>query len=480
MNDWNGKRVLILGAARQGLALARWLSLHGARVTLSDARSAEQLRLAHESLAEYPITWALGGHPLELLDSTDVLCLSGGIPLTRPIVAEAIRRGIPLSNDSQIFMEVVPCRTIGITGSAGKTTTTTLVGEMAKLAFKKDEGGRRKAENPTVHPSSFIPHPSVFIGGNIGDPLINYVDNMQADDIAILEISSFQLDQMTVSPNIAAILNITPNHLDRHGTMEAYTAAKARILEFQSREDVAVLGCDDKGAWSLRNKVHGKLYTFSLYELEEGLNGTYYQDGLLNLRDGDAYLPLILREKILLRGDHNVSNVLAAFAIGHAAGFPLDAMLEAVEDFRGAPHRMELVREWHGVRWYNDSIATAPERTIADIRAFDEPIVLLLGGRDKNLTWEELMQLVSERVDHVVLFGEAAEKIAKTVERLGLRAPRFTVARASGLQDAVAKAAEVAQPGDVVLLSPGGTSFDEFKDFEERGERFREWVQELS
>jgi UDP-N-acetylmuramoylalanine--D-glutamate ligase len=489
MNDWNGKRVLILGAARQGLALARWLSLHGARVTLSDARRAEQLRLARESLAEYPITWAVGGHPLELLDSTDVLCLSGGVPLTLPIVAEAIQRGIPLSNDSQIFMDVVPCRTIGITGSAGKTTTTTLVGEMAKLAFKKDEGGRTlalgasagvKAENPTIHPSSFIPHPSVFIGGNIGDPLINYVDNMQADDIAILEISSFQLDQMTASPNIAAILNITPNHLDRHGTMEAYTAAKRRILEFQSSDDVAVLGRDDKGAWSLRNKVHGKLYTFSLHELEEGLNGTYYQDGLLNLRDGDAYLPLILREKILLPGDHNVSNVLAAFAIGHAAGFPLDAMLGAVEDFRGVPHRLELVRELHGVRWYNNTIATAPERTIAAIRAFDEPIVLLLGGRDKNLPWEELMQLVDERVDHVVLFGEAAEKISKTVESLGLRAPRFTLTRTDRLHEAVLRAAEVAQAGDVVLLSPGGTSFDEFKDFEERGERFREWVQELS
>jgi len=490
MNDWNGKRVLILGAARQGLALARWLSLHGARVTLSDMHDEEQLRVARESLAEYPITWALGGHPLELLDSTDVLCLSGGVPLTLPIVAEAVKRGILLSNDSQIFMEAVPCKTIGITGSAGKTTTTTLVGNMAKLAFKKDEGGRLKDENSaghhvtassaSLHPSSFITHPVVFVGGNIGDPLINYVDTMKTDDIAILELSSFQLDQMTVSPNVAAILNITPNHLDRHGTMEAYTAAKRRILEFQSKDDVAVLGRDDKGAWSLRNKVHGKLYAFSLSELEEGLNGTYLQDGLLNLRDGEAYLPLILREKILLRGDHNVLNALAAFAIGHAAGFPLVVMLEAVEDFRGVPHRLELVRELHGVRWYNNSIATAPERTIAVIHAFDEPIVLLLGGRDKNLPWEELMQLVSERVDHVVLFGEAAEKIEKTVESLGPGAKRFTVTRANGLHEAVLQAAEVAESGDVVLLSPGGTSFDEFKDFEERGERFREWVQELS
>jgi UDP-N-acetylmuramoylalanine--D-glutamate ligase len=458
MKKWNGKRVLILGAARQGLALARWLSLHGARVTLSDLRSADELRVACQSLAEFQIDWALGGHPLELLDSTDVLCLSGGVPLTLPIVAEAIKRGIPLSNDTQIFMEVVPCKTIGITGSAGKTTTTTLVGKMAKNAYGD----------------------KAYVGGNIGNPLISHVDNMKPGDVAILEISSFQLDQMTISPNIAAILNITPNHLDRHGTMDAYNASKARILEFQSKEDVAVLYRDDKGAWSMRNKVKGKLFTFSLDKLEEGLNGAYLQDGLLNLRDGNVYLPLILREKIVLRGDHNVLNVLAAFAIGHAAGFTLDAMLEAVEDFRGVPHRLEFVRELRGVRWYNDSIATAPERSMAAIRSFDEPIVLLLGGRDKDLPWEDLVRLMGERVDHVVLFGEAAEKIEGTVNRLGLREKSITVSRAEHLHEAVIQAAEVAEAGDVVLLSPGGTSFDEFKDFSERGERFRAWVQELS
>jgi UDP-N-acetylmuramoylalanine--D-glutamate ligase len=355
-------------------------------------------------------------------------------------------------------MEVVPCKTIGITGSAGKTTTTTLVGNMAKNAY-----GNR-----------------AYVGGNIGDPLINYVGDMKANDIAILELSSFQLDQMTVSPDIAAILNITPNHLDRHGNMEAYTAAKRRILEFQSAGDTAVLGRDDAGAWGLRDDVRGMLYAFSLHELEEGLNGAYLQDGLLSLHDENARLPLLPREKVLLRGDHNVLNVLAAFTIGYAAGFPLNAMREAVEVFNGVPHRLELVRELRGVRWYNDSMASAPERSMAAIRAFEEPIVLLLGGRDKDLPWEDLMRLVSERVDHVVLFGEAAEKIQKTVERMGLRANGSRIARADHLHDAIIKAAEVAESGDVVLLSPGGTSFDEFKDFAERGERFREWVLELS
>jgi UDP-N-acetylmuramoylalanine--D-glutamate ligase len=458
MRDWQNVRIVILGAARQGLALARWMAHQGARVTVSDKRSEMELAAPREALTGLPIQWAVGGHPIELLDNADVLCLSGGVPLTLPIVQEAVRRGMPLSNDTQIFMEVVPCRTVGITGSAGKTTTTTLVGRMAK----------------NMHGDK------AYIGGNIGDPLINYVDDMKADDLAILEISSFQLEQMTISPDIAAILNITPNHLDRHGTMEAYTAAKARILEFQNEQGIAVLGRDDPGSWNLRRQVNCKLFTFSLSELDEGLDGTYFHDGLLNLREGNAYLPLMLREKVLLRGDHNISNVLAAFAIGHAAGLTLDALLEAVEDFRGVEHRLELVRELNGVRWYNDSIATAPERAMADIRAFDEPIVLMLGGRDKNLPWDEIATLIHERVDHVVLFGEAADKIYKAVSGSGSRKRPQTLEVCGSLHEAVIKAAEVAESGDVVLFAPGGTSFDEFIDFAERGERFRQWVQDLS
>lgn len=462
MTDWTGKRVLILGAARQGQALARWLARHGVRVTLNDLRPLDDMRAVQASLTDVDVEWVLGGHPLELLERVDLVCPSGGVPLTLPIVVEALKRGIPFSNDTQIFLEAAPCKTIGITGSAGKTTTTTLVGKMA------------------VESSTFNVQRStqVFIGGNIGDPLINHVDEMRPDDLAILEISSFQLDQMTISTNIAAILNVTPNHLDRHGTMEAYTAAKARLLDFQAKDGIAILGRDDPGSWGLRGRVHGKLYGFSLSPLDEGLDGSYLDDGLLALRDGFAYAPLLLREKIQLRGDHNVSNVLAAFAIGHAADFPFDAMLTAAEEFRGVPHRLELVREWNGARWYNDSIATAPERTMAAIRSFEELIILLLGGRDKNLPWKDLASLVHERVEHVILFGEAAPLIEAA---LGPTSGKTrTQVRCAGLREAVDRAAQVAETGSVVLLSPGGTSFDEFTDFAERGERFRTWVQELS
>jgi UDP-N-acetylmuramoylalanine--D-glutamate ligase len=461
MRDWAGKRVLILGAARQGQALARWLVKQGARVILSDKRSETELEPARQALAGLPIDWAPGGHPLELLDRSDVLCLSGGIPLTLPIVVEAQKRGIPLSNDTQIFMEVAPCKTVGITGSSGKTTTTALLGEMAEASYA-DRTER------------------AWVGGNIGDPLLNYVDEMRSDDLAILEISSFQLDQMNISPNVAAILNITPNHLDRHGTMEAYTAAKARILDFQTKEDVAVLSRDDPGAWSLRERVKGRLLSFGLSDLSIEQSGTYVRDELYHLRDGNAYILLPIQNAIHLRGEHNRLNVLAAVTIGHAAGLSLDAMLEAIEQFHGVPHRLELVRELHGVKWYNDSIATAPERTMAAIRSFDEPIVLMLGGKDKDLPWGDLAALVRERVDHVVLFGQAAEKILAVLAgpNSGEKRP-YSIQRSDGLLEAVRQAAELAEPGDVVLLSPGGTSFDQFNDFAERGEWFRKWVQEL-
>jgi UDP-N-acetylmuramoylalanine--D-glutamate ligase len=455
--DWNGKRVVILGGARQGQAAARWLARHGASVTINDRRSDEEMASARAALADTPVKWVLGSHPVEILDTADILCISGGIPLDNPLVAAAIQRSLPLTNDTQIFMEVSPCRTVGITGSAGKTTTTSLVGQMAKKAHGD----------------------KAYVGGNIGDPLLNYVDAMTADDLAILEISSFQLEQMTVSPDVAAILNITPNHLDRHGTMEIYTAAKRRILEFQQADSTAILNRNDSGSWDLHKNVHGRLVSFGSATFSGKQDGIFLADDTLYLRQRGAEIPLLQRDQIQLRGAHNVMNVLAACAIGYAAGLPLEAMVAATKEFRGVAHRLELVREWNGAQWYNDSIATAPERTMAAIHSFTEPIVLLLGGRDKNLPWDGLAALVRQRVEHVVLFGEAAEKIGTALEQASGTLP-LTLTRCKDLQEAVQAAAKVAGSGSVVLLSPGGTSFDQFYDFEERGKAFRKWVSELS
>ncbi len=460
MRSYNGQRIIILGAARQGLALARFLAAQGAQVILNDQRPVEVLLAATDALAGLPLRTVFGGHPLNLLDEVDLVCLSGGIPLTLPIVQEAQRRNLPLSNDSQIFLENVPCPVVGITGSAGKTTTTTLVGRMAEAAA--------------------LPPRRAWIGGNIGRPLIGMVAEMHPEDIAILELSSFQLEQMTISPQVAAVLNITPNHLDRHGTMEAYTAAKARILAYQTGQNVAVLGREDPGAWSLRSMVRGALVSFGVDAPARGDSGTFLAGDMLCLQSGDLLTELMPRDLIELRGRHNLLNILAACAVGHAAGFPVDAMRAAVQGFRGVPHRLELVRVWNGATWYNDSIATAPERTIAAIRSFSEPLVLLLGGRDKNLPWGDLAALVRERVDHLVVFGDAAEKIAAAVGQPRDGARPYSIARAANLHEAIQAAAAVAGPGDVVLLSPGGTSYDEFTDFEQRGERYRQWLNDLS
>lgn len=460
MNLWMNRRVLIIGAARQGQALARALARWGAQVTLNDQRTEADLEPVRKALGGLPVKLVGGGHPMELLENVDIVCLSGGVPLENPLAVGAVKRNIPVSNDTQIFMEMVKAPVVGITGSAGKTTTTTLVGRMAKAGIP----AARKA----------------WVGGNIGNPLIEHVEEIATDDLVVLELSSFQLEQMTISPWVAAITNITPNHLDRHGTMEAYTAAKARILDFQKPTDTAVLNREDAGTWKLAEKVNGKLVSFSLHQPAAGQIGTYVNSDTLWFTDGKKEKEIIRKADIGLRGQHNVMNVLAAAAVALSAGLPVEAVRDGVYGFSGVPHRLELVREYKGARWYNDSIATAPERTMAAIKAFDEPLVLLLGGKDKNLPWEDLAGLVHDRVDHVVVFGHAAEKILAALgpQKAGRRP--FSLVRCQGLQQAVQAAADVAQTGDVVLLSPGGTSFDEFKDFEERGESFRTWVNKLS
>jgi UDP-N-acetylmuramoylalanine--D-glutamate ligase len=465
MKDWKGSNVLIIGAARQGVAMARYLAQHGARVIINDQRSLEQLTVARQELEGLPIHWEVGGHPLYVLDEVTLVCVSGGVPLDIPLVSEAQKRGIPLSNDSQIFLEAVPCPVIGITGSAGKTTTTTLVGRIADAAAKRGAVFRK-----------------AWVGGNIGTPLIADVDEIDGQDLAIIELSSFQLELMTVSPHIAAVLNVTPNHLDRHKTMEAYTAAKTHILIHQREGDVCVLNRDDPGSWQLAGSVRGQLISFGLDEPETFTSGTYQRAGEIRLRKPGRDVNLMNKQSIALRGEHNLMNVLAACAIAVAAGMPLSAMQEGVEGFYGVPHRLELVRVLDGVQWYNDSIATAPERAIAAIGSFEEPLVLLAGGRDKNLPWEKFAEIVRRRVDHLILFGEASEIIARAMDSaLSPENPAkpYTIHRCPNLHEAVLIAESISQPGDVVLLSPGGTSFDEFKDFEERGERFRTWVKEF-
>ena len=460
MQKFSGKRVVILGLARQGVALARFLAQGGAKVTVSDLSDKAALAKEISELQGLSIRYVLGEHPLSLLDGADLLCLSGGVPIDAPIVAEARQREISLSNDAQIFLERCPAPVIGITGSAGKTTTTALTGEMCRAA------GFR-----------------TWVGGNIGNPLITDLDKIKPGDRVVMELSSFQLELMTVSPHIAAVLNITPNHLDRHETMKAYIAAKRNIVVHQGKDDFALLGYDDANARALALDTAAHLLWFSGgAEVEQG---AFRTNGELTLRMGPEDRTICYASDVRLLGRHNLLNVLAASALAGIAGVPVEAMREAATTFTGVEHRLELVRESGGVRWYNDSMATAPERSLAALRAFDDPVVLLAGGRDKKLPWGEFADEATRRVRHLVTFGEAGPMIARVVKKSlngGAGEPGSMleeITQVETLEEAVEAAARLARAGDVVLLSPGGTSFDAFRDFAERGERFKALVEAL-
>ena len=476
IGHWSLKRATIIGLAREGTALARLLAERGAIVTVSDLKNEQELQENITKLKGLPIRFVLGGHPEAILDQTNALFLSPGVPLETPIVAEAKRRGISISSETRLFTELCPAPIIGITGSSGKTTTVSLVGRMLKAS------GFR-----------------TWVGGNIGQPLIGHLEEIEPTDKVVMELSSFQLEIMEWSPPIAAILNITPNHLDRHPSMEAYTEAKLNILRFQQPGDVAVLGHDliSNTQYPISN-LQPPTLTFSLDEEVE--QGSFLRDGKIILRLGDTEQRICPTDAIKLLGRHNLENVLAACAIAGVAGASRQAMADVATTFEGVEHRLELVREMGGVRYYNDSIATSPERTVAALRSFDQPIVLLAGGRDKHLPWDEMARLTLQKARRLILFGEAAPIIEEAIRassfetsaspsttlRTGSVEP-FRVSRDWGefvhrcqtLDEAVEVAAREAEPGDVVLLAPGGASFDAFRDFAERGELFRQLVRAL-
>ena len=459
MIEFANKTAVVLGAARQGLALAKYAAHHGAKVIITDKRPFDQLSAARESTADIDPEWVCGDHPLSLLDRADILLVTAGADLRIPFLQEAMKRNIPIWNDAAIFLHEVSNPIIAITGSSGKTTTTTLVGRMAEAAAK--------------------PGQKVWVGGNIGFALMSFIDDIQPDDIVVLELSSFQLELVKNSPHIAAILNITPNHLDRHETMENYTAAKVNILRYQGQQDIAVLFRENELTWEQRHVLKGGLVSFGFNEPDTAEEKAVYLEGdqIIYRQQGNEQ-KIMNTDLIRLRGRHNVCNVMAACAIAAAAGFPFEAMRAGVSGFNGVPHRLQWVRTYHGANWYNDSIATAPERTMAALHSFHEPMVLLLGGRDKKLPWEELAAELQTKAHCVVLFGEAAGLIEDALKKA--QTPDGPeVIRCDLLEDAVKAAAEKCREGDVVLLSPGGTSYDAFLNFEERGDRFTEWVKAL-
>lgn len=451
--NWRGKRVVIVGLARQGKALARYLSGEGAQVVVTDRKAAAELRPAVDELSGLPVEFELGGHPASLLEGAAALFLSGGVPADIPLALQAEESGIPVLNDAQLTVERTRAISVGISGSAGKSTTTAWVAEIGRIAVQDTES-------------------QVWVGGNLGRPLLLNLGQMDASDVAVLELSSFQLEVMTAGVDIAALLNLMPDHLDRHGSLEAYRDAKARLLRNQTGDGIAVLNRDDPTVWEMRSEVRGSLAAFSA--VEEIDQGAFLAGGQIVIRRRASEHLLLPAAEIRLPGEHNRKNALAAAAIAAQLDWSADAIREGLASFDGLPHRLELVSEIGGVRWINDSIATSPGRAAAGIHAVPGDLVLLVGGRDKGLDWAPVIDASRGRAQRVLLFGEAAEMVYAEFLEAGFEAASLEVF--SSLQEAVGRARDLATEGQAVLLSPGGTSFDEYVDFEARGEAFRKMV----
>ncbi len=451
-------KALIVGLGREGLALARYLGERGTEVTVADGGDIARLGAAADTLATLGGTLIAGNdHPD--LAGFDIVYLNPAVAKDVPVVRDAQTRGIPVSALTDLFFEVCPASIIGVTGSNGKTTTTTLLGNMLEAAGL-----------------------TTYVGGNIGRPLLNEAEIMGPPDWVVLEMSSFQLEWLQASPRVAVVTNLTPNHLDRHHTMEEYAAAKLHIVRYQGADDCAVLHAEDPYAPLFAEAAGGRVVYFSLVSASP--DGAALEEDMPVIRRAGRSEPVCERSELRVPGDHNVANVLAACAAADAVGVPTWAMREAIRAFTGVPHRLELVRSLEGVAYYNDSIATSPDRARAALAAISGPVLLILGGHDKALPWEALCRAAVARCRAVLVLGEAEELIVDHLTAALREAPSGlltadAVIRCGDLERAVQEARTRARRGDTALLSPGCASYDQFRDFEERGRRFRKLVEGL-
>jgi UDP-N-acetylmuramoylalanine--D-glutamate ligase len=443
-----GKNILVVGLARSGAAAAEFLAARGARVTVNDAKPESELKDA-AALRAKGIDVVAGSHPAELFENADLIVVSPGVPLALDAFARARAAGVPIVGEVELASRFLRGRLVGITGSNGKTTTTTLAGELLKDAGLPAQ-----------------------VGGNIGTPLISLVETSRKDGFTVVELSSFQLEAVDRLHLFAsAIINITPDHLDRYDSMEAYAAAKANIFRHQTGNDYAVLNADDARVAKMEKLTDAQVICFSRRrELNEGifLRG----DEIIHRAQGEERV-LIARDEILLRGDHNLENIMAALALGIACGAPAESMRRTIAAFKGVEHRLEFVAEIEGVRFYNDSKATNVDAAIKCIEAFDGGVIVILGGKDKGGEYAPLAASIRERCEHVILIGAAAGKIAAALENTR------PLHRAATMPEAVELGLRLAAPGDTVLLAPACASFDMFDNYEHRGRVFKDAVRSL-
>ncbi len=447
--ELNDKRVLVVGLGKSGVASALFLKEHGARVTVSDTKSGDELRNEIPVLLDHGITVETGGHGERTFKGQDLIVVSPGIPVDAPPLQQARSLGEPVIGEIELAAQFLPGPTIAITGSNGKTTTTTLASEIMIA------GGL-----PTL------------VGGNIGTPAISLASRATPETVIVLEVSSFQLETIqTFHPKIAVVLNVTPDHLDRHRTLEVYVNAKARIFENQRGDDFAILNADDPICVEMAGRTKASVFWFS--RQKEVKQGAWVRDGSIVFRQGEQQQEIMLASQIPLKGSHNLENVLAAICAGALMKCPPAKVREAVQNFKAVEHRLEFVAAIRGVDFYNDSKATNVDATIKAIESFPANIHLILGGKDKGSDYSVLNNLLKQRVKRVYTIGAAAGKIESQIKNV-------EVVHAETLDNALRKASAVAQPGDIVLLAPACASFDQFKNYEERGRAFKEIVKALA
>jgi UDP-N-acetylmuramoylalanine--D-glutamate ligase len=450
--EFANKAVLVLGAGISGLSVALILRNLGANVTVSDAKSIDKFDNDFSELTANNIRLALGNQNEELLDGIDYLVVSPGISIYIPLVVAAQDRGICVMSEVEVAYRISEAPVVAITGTNGKTTTTTLVGEMLKTT------GRQ-----------------VGVGGNIGTSLSQQALETKADGFVVAEISSFQLEGVSqFQPHIAAILNLTPDHLDRHRSMEIYQQMKERIFIRQQTDDYLILNYDDVTVREMANRTTGRVVYFSRQQRLD--SGFYVENGKLRANLEGKIVDICAIADIKIKGGHNVENALAACAVAYFAGVRPAAMAEVLIAFSGVEHRIEPVAEIKGVPYYNDSKATNPESSIKALEAFDGHIILIAGGRDKNTDLTEFMKLAKERVEHMILLGEAQQRFAEAAAGQGIE----NIHKVASFDDAVTLAYKLALPPQVVLLSPACASYDMFNNYEERGKVFKDLVHRLS
>ena len=441
------KRALVVGLGKSGVASALFLKKHGARVTVSDTKSGDELRNEIPVLLDNGITVETGGHGDRTFRGQDLIVVSPGVPVDAPPLVQARSLGESVIGEIELAAQFLPGPIVAITGSNGKTTTTTLAGEIMTAAG--------------------FP---ALVGGNIGTPAISLAERAKPETVIVLEISSFQLETIqTFRPKVSVVLNVTPDHLDRHRTFEIYTNAKARIFENQQGSDFAVLNADDPTCVAMAQRTRAEVFWFSRQKEVE--RGAWVRDGNIVFRDGSGQKEILEVAEIPLKGAHNLENVLAGVCAGALMGCAPEKIRQAVHNFKAVEHRLEFVSTIAGVDYYNDSKATNVDATIKALESFPANIHLILGGKDKGSDYTVLNDLLRQRVKRVYTIGAAAAKIESQI--------RAEVVHAETLENAIRKAHASAQPGDVVLLAPACASFDQFKSYEHRGKVFKEIVKGL-